>query len=164
MMVLSLAASRHWHVHQLDIKNAFIHGIFVTRTTKGMFLCQKKYATKVFERAGMHNCHSWRTRVDTESKVGVDGTLVFDATLYMILVGALQYLTFTKPHLSRAVQQVCLYMHDPREPHLVVFKKILHYLCGTLDYGCSCILPRRLLLLLNRMLIGQAAKPLIVLL
>ncbi|GKD92969.1 MAK10-like protein, partial [Tanacetum coccineum] len=31
----------------------------------------------------------------------------------------LQYLTFTRPDLSYAVQQICLYMHDPRELHLV---------------------------------------------
>nr|GEV27199.1 ribonuclease H-like domain-containing protein [Tanacetum cinerariifolium] len=57
--ILSLVASRHWHVHQLDVKNSFLHGtlsqtvymhrhpgISVTRTTNRMFLCQKKYATK----------------------------------------------------------------------------------------------------------------------
>jgi hypothetical protein len=26
-------------------------------------------------------------------------------------------------------------MHDPREPHLTVMKRILRYLQGTLDYG-----------------------------
>ncbi|GJR34082.1 ribonuclease H-like domain-containing protein [Tanacetum coccineum] len=33
------------------------------------------------------------------------------------------------------VQQVCLYMHDPREPHFSALKRILRYVRGTLDYG-----------------------------
>ncbi|GKA55513.1 ribonuclease H-like domain-containing protein, partial [Tanacetum coccineum] len=49
--------------------------------------------------------------------------------------GALQYLTFTRPNLSYVVQQVCLYMHDPREPHLAALKRILCYVRDTLDYG-----------------------------
>ncbi|GJY20875.1 ribonuclease H-like domain-containing protein, partial [Tanacetum coccineum] len=32
-------------------------------------------------------------------------------------------------------QQICLYMHDPREPHLVALKRILRYVHGTLDLG-----------------------------
>ncbi|GJR79982.1 retrotransposon protein, putative, ty1-copia subclass [Tanacetum coccineum] len=38
------------------------------------------------------------------------------------LAGALQYLTFTRPDISYAMQQVCLYMHDPREPHFMGFR------------------------------------------
>ncbi|GKC72662.1 ribonuclease H-like domain-containing protein, partial [Tanacetum coccineum] len=37
----------------------------------------------------------------------------------------LQYLTFTRPDISYAVQQVCLHMHDPREPHLAALKRVL---------------------------------------
>ncbi|GJW75377.1 ribonuclease H-like domain-containing protein [Tanacetum coccineum] len=195
--VLSLATSRHCLVHQLDVKNVFLHGtlsetvymhqpsgfrdphrpnhgcllqwslngfeqapyawiiaslhqefsmtdlgplnyflgIFVTRTTKGMFLYQKEYAAEVLEHVGVPNCHSWRTPVDTESKLGVDGTSVSDPTFYMSLAGDLQYLTFTRPDLSYVVQQVCLYTHDPREPHLAALKRILRYVRGTLDYG-----------------------------
>jgi hypothetical protein len=33
------------------------------------------------------------------------------------------------------VQQVCLHMHNPREPHLTVAKRIIRYLRGTLDHG-----------------------------
>jgi hypothetical protein len=33
------------------------------------------------------------------------------------------------------VQQICLHMHDPREPHLTAMKRILLYLQGTSDYG-----------------------------
>ncbi|GJS28510.1 zinc finger, CCHC-type containing protein [Tanacetum coccineum] len=32
-------------------------------------------------------------------------------------------------------EAVCLYMHDPREPHFSVLKRILRYVHGTLDYG-----------------------------
>jgi hypothetical protein len=33
------------------------------------------------------------------------------------------------------VQQIYLHMHDPQEPHLMVMKRILHYLQGTPDYS-----------------------------
>ncbi|GJV58267.1 ribonuclease H-like domain-containing protein [Tanacetum coccineum] len=76
-----------------------------------------------------------RTPVDTESKLRGDGDLVSDPTLYRSLTGSLQYLTFARPNISYAIQQVCLYMHDPREPHLSALKWILRYVSGTLDYG-----------------------------
>ncbi|GKC43281.1 ribonuclease H-like domain-containing protein [Tanacetum coccineum] len=37
--------------------------------------------------------------------------------------------------MTDLVQQVCLYMHDPREPHFLALKRILRYVRGTLDYG-----------------------------
>ncbi|GJV39451.1 ribonuclease H-like domain-containing protein [Tanacetum coccineum] len=152
--VLSLAASRHWPIHQLDVKNEFFHrnlfeavymyqplgfrdythpdyallqriiqslhqefamtnlgslnyflGISVIRDSSGIFLSQKKYDVEILERAGMINCNPSRTLVDTESKLGDTGDVV------------------------------CLHMHDPREPHFSALKRILHYVCGTLDYG-----------------------------
>ena len=51
------------------------------------------------------------------------------------LAGALQYLTFTRPDISYAVQQVCLHMHDPREPHLAALKRRIRYVSGTLHLG-----------------------------
>ncbi|GJY17127.1 ribonuclease H-like domain-containing protein [Tanacetum coccineum] len=212
--VLSFVASRHWLIHQLDVKNAFLHGtlsetvstssyatrigfchnicdsslfinkqgsdvaylllyvddillpassitflertiaslhqdfsvidlglmnyflgIFVTRSTKGMFLCQEKSAAEILECVGIRNFHSCRTPVDTESKLGADGTPVFDPTLYRSIVGALQYLTFIRRDLSYEVQKMCLYMHDPWEPHLTALKRILRHVRGTLDYS-----------------------------
>ncbi|GKD29678.1 ribonuclease H-like domain-containing protein [Tanacetum coccineum] len=154
--VLSLAASRHWPIHQLDVKNAFLHGlsmalnrspelgfsglhlillglvflilviirslhqefamtylgplnyflgISVTRDSSGLFLYQKKYVIELLERVHMDNCNPSRTPIDTESKLGSN------------------------------VQQVCLYMHDPREPHFLALKRILRYVRGTLDFG-----------------------------
>nr|GEW93311.1 ribonuclease H-like domain-containing protein [Tanacetum cinerariifolium] len=69
------------------------------------------------------------------SKLGVDGDPVSDPTLYRSLAGSLQYLTFTRPDISYVVPQVCLYMHDLREPYFSALKRILRYVQGTLHYG-----------------------------
>ncbi|GKB28811.1 ribonuclease H-like domain-containing protein [Tanacetum coccineum] len=98
-------------------------------------LSQKKYALHLLERAHMVTCNPSRTPVDTDSKLGLKGALVQDPTLYRSLAGGLQYLSFTRPELSYAVQQIFLYMHDPREPHLAALKRILRYVQGTLDLG-----------------------------
>ena len=71
------------------------------------------------------------------SKLSADGAPVADATQYRSLAGALQYLTFTRPDIAFAVQQICLYMHDPREPHLAALKRILRYLQGSLSLGLT---------------------------
>ncbi|CAL2250154.1 unnamed protein product [Prunus armeniaca] len=51
------------------------------------------------------------------------------------VVGALQYLTFTKPDLSYAVNSVCQYMTALTDLHWLLVKRILRYLQGTLDHG-----------------------------
>ncbi|GKF18642.1 ribonuclease H-like domain-containing protein, partial [Tanacetum coccineum] len=73
-----------------------------------MFLSQKKYALELLDKAHMANCNPTRTPVDTKSKLGSDGDPISDPTLYRSLAGGLQYLTFTRPDISYAVQQVCL--------------------------------------------------------
>ncbi|GKD58044.1 ribonuclease H-like domain-containing protein [Tanacetum coccineum] len=152
--VLSLAASRHWLVHQLDVKNAFLHAVSlwsqagpeglgsytaylllyvddILLTASSTTLLLYQYALEILERDGMLNCQPSRTSVDTETKLGANGIPVFDPILFCSLARALQYLTFTRPDLSYAVQQVCLYMHDPRKPHLAALKRILRYVRGT---------------------------------
>nr|GEU33129.1 ribonuclease H-like domain-containing protein [Tanacetum cinerariifolium] len=113
-IVLSLAASRHWQIHQLDVNNTFLHGdlseTFYMHQLPGfwdsIYLDYKKYALEILDREHMANCNPSRTPIDTESKLGSDGDPVFDPTLYRSLAGSLQYLTFTRPDISYAVQQL----------------------------------------------------------
>ncbi|GJR39898.1 ribonuclease H-like domain-containing protein [Tanacetum coccineum] len=144
--VLSLAVSHKCPIHQLDVKNAFLNGdlseTFYMYQPSGFidswYLSMSVFCINLYmllERAHMVNCNPFWTHVDTKSKMVPDGVPVQDPTLYRSLAGGLQYLTFTRPDLSYAVQHVCLYMHDPREPHLTALKRILHYVCGTLDFG-----------------------------
>lgn len=90
---------------------------------------------ELLERANMSNCNPSRTPADTQSKLDPSGPPVSDPSLYRSLAGGLQYLTFTSSDLSYVVQQIFLFMHDPREPHLHALKRILRYVRGTLDYG-----------------------------
>ncbi|GKA29526.1 ribonuclease H-like domain-containing protein [Tanacetum coccineum] len=76
--VLSLVVSRQWPIYQLDVKNAFLNGLF---------LSQRKYVLHLLERAYMVNCNPYRPPVDTESKLGPEGVPVQDPTLYRSLVG-----------------------------------------------------------------------------
>ena len=76
----------------------------------------------------MTDCKPCSTPVDTQAKVSADlGDPVADPTAYRSLAGALQYLTFTRPDLTYAVQQVCLHMHDPLKSHLAALKRLLRY-------------------------------------
>lgn len=85
----------------------------------------------------MSDCKPCTTSVDVNPKLPADGALVKDITDFRSLAGALQYLTFTRPDIAYGVQQVCLHMHDPREPHLAALKRILHYVRST-SFGTAC--------------------------
>ena len=111
-------------------------GMQVQRCGDGMLLSQRQYMMDILDRAGMTDCKLCSTPVDTNPKVAAtDGAPVADATDFRSLAGALQYLTFTRPDIAYAVQQICLHMHDPHAPHLAALKRILRYVQGTLHLG-----------------------------
>jgi hypothetical protein len=65
-------------------------GIAVTRSPEGLFLSQRQYAVDLLQRAGMVECHSTSTPVDTCAKLSVtDGASAADPSQYQSLAGAL---------------------------------------------------------------------------
>nr|GEV15549.1 ribonuclease H-like domain-containing protein [Tanacetum cinerariifolium] len=131
-----IIASLHSEFDMTDLGalNYFL-GISVVRHSTRLFLSQRKYALQLLDRAHEVNCNPSRTPVDTESKLGPEGVPIQNPTLYHSLAGGLQYLTFTRPDLSYAMQHICLYMHDPREPYFTALKRVLRYVQGTLDFS-----------------------------
>lgn len=111
-------------------------GMQVQHRNGCLFLSQQQYMMEILDRAGMAECKPCSTPVDTNPKLSaVTGDPVQDPSDFRSLAIALQYLTFTRPDIAYAVQQVCLHMHDPREPHLAALKWILWYVRGTLHLG-----------------------------
>ncbi|KAJ0623094.1 putative RNA-directed DNA polymerase [Helianthus annuus] len=122
---------------------SFFLGISVTRDRDTMFLSQHTYATDIIERAGMSSCKPVATPVDTTSKLSAfKGTNFDNPTLYRSLAGALQYLTFTHPDISYAVQQVCMHMHAPKTDHWNALKRIIRYIQGTISFGFTLSSPK----------------------
>ena len=64
-----------------------------------------------------------------------EGDHVEDLHGYTSMVGALQYVTITRPEISFSVNRVCQFMQNPIEEQWKVMKRILRYLQGTLHHG-----------------------------
>ena len=83
-------------------------GIEVIRNSGGMTLTQKKYALDLLQRTDMANCKAVSTPMCTHEKLTRDAGHKLDddgAFKYRSTVGALQYLTLTRPDLSYAVNK-----------------------------------------------------------
>jgi hypothetical protein len=130
---------RQFSMKDLGLIHHFL-GVHVQHFTgSGLHLSQRQFMIDILDRAGMSACKPCST-VDTNPKLSADTGALLEkqqATDFRSLAGALQYLTFTRPDIAYAIQQVCLHMHAPREPHLAALKRILRYVCGTLHLGLS---------------------------
>jgi histone deacetylase 1/2 len=116
---------------------SYFLGIEVKKVKEGIFLSQQKYAFDIVKRANMHLCKPLNTPLSPSEKLSVEtGTKlgVQDSTTYRSLVGALQYLTLTRPNLSFPVNKVCQF-HAPTTEHWTTVKRILRYVKRTLGYG-----------------------------
>jgi hypothetical protein len=65
----------------------------------------------------------------------LSGTCLSDATEYRMTMGALQYVTITRPNITFAVNKVSKFMSTPTDQHWLAVKRILRYLAGSTDKG-----------------------------
>ncbi|GKD59065.1 hypothetical protein Tco_1296574, partial [Tanacetum coccineum] len=79
--------SRFEYAESLQKHNPSTSASVVQRSNEVTNEC--KYAAEILKRTHMVNCNPSRTLVSTESKLGADGDLVSDWTLYHSLAGAL---------------------------------------------------------------------------
>ncbi|XP_019089224.1 PREDICTED: uncharacterized protein LOC109128017 [Camelina sativa] len=63
------------------------------------------------------------------------GTLFDDPSKYRMVLGSLQYLSFTRPDIAYAVNKMSQFMHRPTDMHWQDAKQILRYLARTLSHG-----------------------------
>jgi histone deacetylase 1/2 len=115
-------------------------GIEVKRFNQGITLTQEKYALYLLDRARLKACKALPTPLSSSEKLSVtEGQLLGpeDSTRYRSIVGALQYLTLTRPDISFSVNKVCQFLHAPTTVHWTAVKRILRYVSGTASLGLT---------------------------
>ncbi|KAM2703827.1 hypothetical protein EV2_005377 [Malus domestica] len=111
-------------------------GMEIQRTPTAMYLTQSKYILDLLKKTNMCDAKPLTTPATTGRKLSLyEGEPLSDGTLFRSIVGALQYLLFTRPDIAFAVNQVCQYMHSPTTTHWAAVKRILRYLKATPDHG-----------------------------
>jgi histone deacetylase 1/2 len=131
--------SKDFALKDLGDLNYFL-GIEVQKVSTGIVLHQTKYANDILHRVGMTDCSGVVTPLSSSEKITArQGDLLGpdDSTNYRSMVGALQYLTLTRPDISYAVNKVCQYLHAPTTAHLTAAKRILRYVKHTITVGLT---------------------------
>jgi histone deacetylase 1/2 len=87
----------------------FFLGVEVQKVHNGIVLSQSKYAHDFLARVGISNCTGVPTPLSSSEKISAqqgDPLGPDDSSKYRSLVGALQYLTLTRPYISFVVKKV----------------------------------------------------------
>jgi histone deacetylase 1/2 len=106
-------------------------GIEVNKVPDGIILSQDKYASDLLKKVNMSDCKPVSSPLATSEKLSAfEGTPLGpnDSTKCRSVVGALQYLTLTRPDIGFPVNKVCRFLHAPTTVHWAAVKRILRYL------------------------------------
>nr|GFB47782.1 hypothetical protein [Tanacetum cinerariifolium] len=113
--------STHLRYTQLfsDLMKSHFLGLHVTQSPCGIFINQSKYMLEILKKYGMESCDPVGTPMEIKDKLDLDqnGTLV-DATKYRSMIGALMYLTSSRPDIIHSTCLCARYQAKPTEKHL----------------------------------------------
>lgn len=91
---------------------------------------------ELLSKANMDQCKPITTPMSTNYPFPTHvGEPFYHPSFYKSVVGALQYITITKPNLSFVVNKVFRYMTNLLVPRWNAIKRIIRYLRDTLSYG-----------------------------
>ncbi|XP_019231520.1 PREDICTED: uncharacterized protein LOC109212342 [Nicotiana attenuata] len=111
-------------------------GIEFSRTHKGIFMSQRKYALDILQGSGLLGARQDKFPVEQNLKLTpTDGELLNDPTKYRRLVGRLIYLMVTRPDIVYFVRTLSQYMHETQKPHWDAAIRIPKYIKGTPGQG-----------------------------
>nr|GEW79914.1 retrovirus-related Pol polyprotein from transposon TNT 1-94 [Tanacetum cinerariifolium] len=111
-------------------------GLQVNQSPCGIFINQSNYVLEILKKYGMESCDPVGNPMEIKDKLDLDqnGTPV-DAIKYRSMIGALMYLTSSRPDIVHATCLCARYQAKPTEKHLKEVKRIFRYLKGTVNTG-----------------------------
>ncbi|XP_021811484.1 uncharacterized protein LOC110754690 [Prunus avium] len=127
--------SKEFDMKHLGALHYFL-GLQIQYPSNGIFIHQSKYIHHVLMKANLLDCKPCVMPYHPNHKLLKDDNFPYsDPAHFHSIVGALQYLTFTRPNIAYVVHQVCQFMHSPLDTHYLAVKRILRYLKGTIGHG-----------------------------
>jgi hypothetical protein len=125
---------------EFELKNfgklrSFI-GIEVNYLNDKILLTQGAYIRSLLDRFGMSNCKTCDTPAASNSSTNFNDDRPCDGP-YRELIGALLYLSATRPDISAAVSELSSHLEHPTNTHWQAAKRVLRYLAGTVDSGVA---------------------------
>ncbi|VVA41591.1 PREDICTED: Retrovirus-related Pol poly from transposon, partial [Prunus dulcis] len=123
----------HQRFHLKDLGDLkYFLGIEVSRSPKGLYLSQRKYALDILKDSGLIGARPTFFPMEQNLKLNnEDGELLHNPETYRRLVGRLIYLTITRPDIVHTVHILSQFMQSPRTTHKDAADRLLHYLKGT---------------------------------
>nr|GFA82562.1 retrovirus-related Pol polyprotein from transposon TNT 1-94 [Tanacetum cinerariifolium] len=114
----------------------FFFGLQVNQSPCGIFLNQSNYVLEILKKYRMESCDLVGTSMEIKDKLDLDqnGTLI-NAMKYCSMIGALMYLTYSRPDIVHATCLCARYQAKTTEKHLKEVKRIFRYLWGTINTG-----------------------------
>nr|GEX26429.1 hypothetical protein [Tanacetum cinerariifolium] len=126
-------APRAWG--DILLMQIYVDGIQVHQSPRSIFINQAKYAQKILKKHGMTSCDSVGAPM-AKKHLDVDlSETPVDQTKYRSMVGALMYLTASRPDIMHATCYCARYQAKPTEKHLTAVKRIFWYLKDTIHMG-----------------------------
>jgi hypothetical protein len=82
-----------------------------------IILSQKNYVNDLLHHVNMQICKAIDTPLSVSDKRDGEVLSGDDSTNYVSIVGALQYITLTRPDIVFSVNKVCQFLHAPTIVH-----------------------------------------------
>lgn len=120
-----------------DLKYAkYFLGLELTRLGNGLWVNQRKYILDLLQDAALLGCKPATSPLPKGIKFcSTDGELLAEPQRYKRMVGKLLYLSFTRPDISCATQQLSQFIQAPRDSHWQGALHVLRYLKGCPSKG-----------------------------
>ncbi|KAL3500134.1 hypothetical protein ACH5RR_039227 [Cinchona calisaya] len=104
----------------------------ITPCNAGIFLSQHQYIIDILKKTNLLDAKPVGSPMALNGTLQqYDGSPATNSHLYQSIIGSLQYLSFTWPDISYAVNKLAQFMHQPFKVHWQALKRLLCYLKGT---------------------------------